>query len=157
MKDFKYTINGKSYRVKVNRIDQASAELEVNGKTYEVELEEPVVSAAPVAAPAPAPKPQPVVASTTPAPAPKTATGEPVISKPTVDGGTTALKSPLPGVIVDVLVKVGDEVKKGQKVLILEAMKMENNINADRDGKVVAIKVSKGDSIMEGTDLILIG
>lgn len=154
MKDFKYTINGKSYRVMVTRIDQTSAQLEVNGKSYEVELETPATAVA--AAPAAAPKAQPV-APTTPAPAPKTATGEPVISKPTVDGGTTAIKSPLPGVIVDVLVKVGDEVKKGQKILILEAMKMENNINADRDGKVVEIKVNKGDSIMEGADLIIIG
>jgi len=143
MKDFKYTINGKSYKVKVTRIDQSSAELEVNGTPYEVQIDKPA-------------KKQPTPA-TTPAPAPKTASGEPVISKPTVEGGTTAIKSPLPGVIVDIVVKVGDEVKKGQKVLILEAMKMENNINADRDGKIIEVKVNKGDSIMEGADLIIIG
>ena len=66
------------------------------------------------------------------------------------------MKSPLPGVILDVKVKVGDAVKKGQTVVILEAMKMENNINADKDGKVTAIKVNKGDSILEGTDLVVI-
>ena len=143
MKDFKYTINGKTYKVKVTRIDQSSADLEVNGKSYEVQIEKPSKK-----------QPAPV---TTPAPAPKTASGEPVIAKPTVEGGTSAIKSPLPGVIVDIVVKVGDEVKKGQKVLVLEAMKMENNINADRDGKIVDIKVNKGDSIMEGADLIIIG
>lgn len=143
MKDFKYTINGKVYKVKVTRIEEESAELEVNGKSYEVQIDKPVKKQS-----APA---------TTPAPAPKTASGEPVISKPTVHGGTTAIKSPLPGVIVDIVVKVGDEVKKGQKVLILEAMKMENNINADRDGKIIEIKVGKGDSIMEGADLLIIG
>lgn len=143
MKDFKYTINGKSYKVKVTRIEQEYAELEVNGKSYEVQIDKPVKKQT-----APA---------TTPAPAPRTATGEPVVSKPTVNAGTSAIKSPLPGVIVDIMVKVGDEVKKGQKILILEAMKMENNINADRDGKIVEIKVNKGDSIMEGTDLVIIG
>ncbi len=143
MKDFKYTINGKSYKVKVTRIEQEYAELEVNGKSYEVQIDKPV-------------KKQPAPA-TTPAPAPRTATGEPVVSKPTVNAGTSAIKSPLPGVIIDIMAKVGDEVKKGQKILILEAMKMENNINADRDGKIVEIKVNKGDSIMEGTDLVIIG
>ena len=66
------------------------------------------------------------------------------------------MKSPLPGVILDIKVKEGDMVKKGQVIIILEAMKMENNINADRDGKVTSIKVSKGDSVLEGTDLVII-
>ena len=66
------------------------------------------------------------------------------------------MKSPLPGVILDIKVNVGDEVKKGQTVVILEAMKMENNIPADRDGKVTAINVKVSDSILEGTDLIII-
>ena len=66
------------------------------------------------------------------------------------------MKSPLPGVILDIKVNVGDSVKKGQLVVILEAMKMENSINADRDGKITAINVSKGDSVLEGTDLVII-
>ena len=69
-----------------------------------------------------------------------------------MDGG-----SPLPGVILSVDCKVGDTVKRGQKILVLEAMKMENNINADRDGKIVEIKVNKGDSVLEGADLVVIG
>ena len=67
------------------------------------------------------------------------------------------VKSPLPGVILSVDCKVGDTVKRGQKILVLEAMKMENNINADRDGKIVEIKVNKGDSVLEGADLVVIG
>ena len=67
------------------------------------------------------------------------------------------MKSPLPGVILDVKVSVGDTVTKGQTLIILEAMKMENTINADRDGKVTAVNVSKGDSVLEGTDLVIIG
>ena len=67
-----------------------------------------------------------------------------------------AVKSPLPGVILDIKVKEGDTVKRGQTIIILEAMKMENNINANKDGKVAEIKVNKGDSVLEGTDLVII-
>ena len=82
---------------------------------------------------------------------------KPVISKPTsVSSGADAVKSPLPGVVNDILVKIGDTVNVGQTVLILEAMKMENNINAIKSGKVTAIKVNKGDSVLEGTELIII-
>ena len=66
------------------------------------------------------------------------------------------MKSPLPGVILDIKIKEGDTVKKCQTVIILEAMKMENNINAHKDGKVVEIKVKQGDSVLEGTDLVII-
>ena len=64
--------------------------------------------------------------------------------------------APLPGVILDIKVNGGDTVKKGQVIIILEAMKMENNINADKDGKITAINVNKGDSVLEGTDLVII-
>ena len=70
--------------------------------------------------------------------------------------GKSGVKSPLPGVILDIKVNVGDAVKKGQTIIILEAMKMENNINADKDGKITAINVSKGESVLEGTDLVII-
>ena len=62
----------------------------------------------------------------------------------------------MPGVIIDVKVNVGDTVKKGDTVVVLEAMKMENNINADRDGKVVAIQVAKGDTVADGAALIVL-
>ena len=70
--------------------------------------------------------------------------------------GKSGVKSPLPGVILDIKVNVGDTVKRGQTIIILEAMKMENNINADKDGKITAINVSKGESVLEGTDLVII-
>ena len=92
-----------------------------------------------------------------PAQAPTTAAGEPVISRPANASVAGAVKSPLPGVILSIDCKVGDVVKRGQKILVLEAMKMENNINADRDGKIVEIKVNKGDSVLEGADLVVIG
>jgi len=139
MKEYKYKINGNLYKVSVGEIEKNIAHVEVNGT---VEMEE----AAPVKVSAPKPSS-----------APRTATGEPVISKPTsVSSGADAVKSPLPGVVNDILVKIGDTVNVGQTVLILEAMKMENNINAIKSGKVTAIKVNKGDSVLEGTELIII-
>ena len=89
------------------------------------------------------------------------ATAEPItpatVVKPAATStGKSGVKSPLPGVILDIKVNVGDTVKKGQTIIILEAMKMENNINADKDGKITAINVSKGESVLEGTDLVII-
>ncbi|MGN0210791.1 MAG: biotin/lipoyl-containing protein [Muribaculaceae bacterium] len=142
MKEFKYKINGNVYNVAVGDINENIAHIEVNGTPYEVEMEE-------------APKPEPVkpvvrpVATSQPAAAPSAAPSRPAAGK----GG---VKSPLPGVILDVKVNVGDEVKKGDLVVILEAMKMENSINADRDGKITAVNVRVGDSVLEGTDLVII-
>lgn len=141
MKEYKYKINGNLYKVSVGEIEKNIAHVEVNGTVYNVEMEED----APVKVSAPKPSS-----------APRTATGEPVISKPSVKSGVDAVKSPLPGVVNDILVNVGDTVNVGQTVLILEAMKMENNINAIKSGKVTAIKVNKGDSVLEGTELIII-
>ena len=129
MKSFKYTINGNVYKVHINSVVDDIAEVEVNGTPYSVKMEKPA-------------KKQ-MVTLKRPAQAPTTASGDPIISRPTSSGAAGAVKSPLPGVILDIKVKEGDVVKKGQTVIILEAMKMENSINADRDGKITAIKVSK--------------
>ena len=139
MKEYKYTINGNVYNVVIGDIEDNIAHVEVNGTHYNVEMEKKQKAAAPIARPRPAAAP---AAASKPA-------AKPAASK----GG---VKSPLPGVILDIKVKEGDEVKKGQTVIILEAMKMENSINADRDGKVTSIKVSKGESVLEGTDLVII-
>ena len=143
MKEYKYKINGNEYNVAVEELEGNKASVTVNGKTYQVELDRPAkpVVTKPVARPAAAPAAAPVAAA--PAPRP-------------VAGGA-GIKAPLPGVILDIKVKVGDTVTKGQTVAILEAMKMENNINADREGQVVAINVEKGQSIAEGTDIITLG
>ena len=143
MKEYKYKINGNEYNVAVEELEGNKASVTVNGKTYQVELDRPAkpVVTKPVARPAAAPAAAPVAA----APAPRPATGG------------AGIKAPLPGVILDIKVKVGDTVTKGQTVAILEAMKMENNINADREGQVVAINVEKGQSIAEGTDIITLG
>lgn len=142
MKQYKYKINGNLYNVTVNDVEDNIANVEVNGTSYKIELEQPVKAA-----------PKPV---TRPAAAPKTETGAPVVTKQPAAAKKDGVKSPLPGVILDLKVKEGDTVKKGQTIIILEAMKMENNINAHKDGKVVEIKVNKGDSVLEGTDLVII-
>ena len=145
MKEYKYKINGNLYNVVIGDIEDNIAHVDVNGTHYTVEMEKK-----PKAAPAPKPVARPVAK---PAAAPAPAASAPA-SKPAA--GKSGVKSPLPGVILDIKVKEGDEVKKGQTVIILEAMKMENSINADKDGKVTAINVSKGESVLEGTDLVII-
>ncbi|MCI1647928.1 MAG: biotin/lipoyl-binding protein [Bacteroides sp.] len=144
MKEYKYKINGNLYKVTIGDIEENIAHVEVNGTSYNVEMEKaPKVSVKPVIRPA----------ATAPAPTPATPVVKPTVSSST---GKSGVKSPLPGVILDIKVNVGDQVKKGQVIIILEAMKMENNINADKDGKITAINVSKGDSVLEGTDLVII-
>ena len=147
MKEYKYKINGNLYNVVIGDIEDNIAHVEVNGTHYTVEMEKKPKSA-------PAPKPV-VRPAAKPAAAPAPAAAAPA-AKPAAGGAKSGVKSPLPGVILDIKVNVGDEVKKGQTVIILEAMKMENSINADRDGKITAINVSKGESVLEGTDLVII-
>ena len=145
MKEYKYKINGNLYKVTIGDIEENIAHVEVNGTPYNVEMDK---------APKAATKPvvRPVTNPTSPAQAPVT----PITKPATPSSGKSGVKSPLPGVILEVKVNVGDTVKKGQTIIILEAMKMENNINADKDGKITALSVNKGDSVLEGTDLVII-
>ena len=147
MKEYKYKINGNLYNVVIGDIEENIAHVEVNGTHYTVEMEKKPKSA-------PAPKPV-VRPAAKPAAAPAPAAAAPA-AKPAAGGAKSGVKSPLPGVILDIKCNVGDEVKKGQTIIILEAMKMENSINADKDGKIAAINVSKGESVLEGTDLVII-
>ena len=142
MKEYKYTINGNKYDVAINEVKDTTAKVTVNGEEYTIEWEKPVEEK-------PVVKVQPVAAKPAAAPAAK-----PAAATAAVDGH--AIKTPLPGVIIDVKVNVGDTVAKGQTVVVLEAMKMENNINADRDGKVVAVQVAKGDTVADGAVLIVL-
>ena len=143
MKEYKYTIEGNKYEVAINEVNGTTAKVTVNGAEYTVEWEKPVEEK-------PVVKVKPAVAKPT---APTTpATAAPAAAP--VSGN--AIKTPLPGVIIDVKVNVGDTVAKGQTVVVLEAMKMENNINADRDGKVTAIQVAKGDTVADGAILVVL-
>ena len=149
MKTYKFKINGNNYEVAINSVEGQTASVSVNGTPYTVELEE--APAAPVQAPVSAP-----AATAAPAPAPAVAAA-PAPAAPAASGAGKAVTSPLPGVIIAIKVNVGDVVKAGQEVAVLEAMKMENSIEATHDGTVTAINVSKGDSILEGAPVVTIG
>lgn len=140
MKEYKLKINGNDYAVTVSNVEDSTAEIEVNGIPFKVEIDRPakrqIIS-------------QPKVN--------KPAQVEANVAKPVISGTETVVTSPLPGVILEVNVKEGENVKKGQKLMVLEAMKMENVIEATADGKVISIKANKGDSVLEGASLIIIG
>lgn len=145
MAQYKFKINGNEYNVAINSVEGNIADVTVNGASYKVEMENtpapapaaPAAQAAPAAAPAPAPQAAPV-------------------SAPAATGAGKPVTSPLPGVIIEVSVKVGDAVKAGQQVAVLEAMKMENAIEAASAGTVTAIHVNKGDSVLEGAPIVTI-
>ena len=150
MKEYKYIINGKEYTVNIENLQGNQANVTVNGKAYDVEIvgREPkkvTPAAKPAAAPATAPKTA-APAAAPKAPAPAAAAGE-----------GTPFKAPLPGTINAIKVAVGQQVNVGDVVLILEAMKMENEITAEKAGTITSITVQKGDSVMEGTTMFTIG
>ena len=126
----------------------------VNGKTYDVQVEEtngtPAPASAPASAPVSAPAPAPAPAPT-PAPAPAPA---PVKAAP---GAGEEIKCPMPGNILDVKISNGQSVKKGDVLIILEAMKMENEIMAPKDGTVTSVCVNKGDVVNPGQVLATLG
>ena len=132
MRKFSITVNGTAYEVEVEELDAAS------------------VSAAPAAAPAPAAKPAPAVK---PAPAAKPVAEAPKAAAPAAQGSIT-ISSPMPGNINDVRVSVGQTVKKGDDLIILEAMKMENEIKAPQDGTVASVNVTKGATVNTGDVLV---
>ena len=151
MRTYSYNVNGAQYDVTIESIQGQVAKMNVNGVLFDVEiLGAPLTegdlpdAAAAVAPAAAAPAPTPTAAA--PAPAAKGAAG-----------AGTPINAPLPGVVTKVLVAVGQAVKKGETVVVLEAMKMENNITAECDGSVTGVCVAAGDSVMEGTTLVTIG
>ncbi|HKK63133.1 MAG TPA: biotin/lipoyl-containing protein [Bacteroidales bacterium] len=139
MKEFKFTINGNDYAVDVIDFEDNIARLEVNGTPFEVEVHKKVKT------------------SKTPrviAPAPKSP------SKPVIDkrerGDAHPVTAPLPGNILEVKVKPGDIIEKGQLMMVMEAMKMENQVLADRQGVIESIPVMQGDSVLQGDTLVYI-
>lgn len=145
MKEYKLKINGNNYNVVIHEFEGNLAKLEVNGSEFNVEVDRPTTTAPKVKINKP----------TATVPAPQQTTVAKPSSAP-VQGGSKVI-SPLPGIILDIVVKPGDVVKKGQKLIVLEAMKMENMIESNTDGTIASISVNKGDSVLEGTLLITIG
>ncbi|MCR4811889.1 MAG: acetyl-CoA carboxylase biotin carboxyl carrier protein subunit [Bacteroidales bacterium] len=140
MKNFKFKINGTDYNVDINEVEGQEIKLNVNGTPYNVTVDAEV-------------KQKPAVKR----PAPKAAAAPAAAPAPAAGGAGTKVTTPLPGTILDVFVNVGDKVNAGQRVVLLEAMKMENNIECDVAGTVTEVKCRKGDSVLEGDVLVVIG
>ena len=151
MRTYSYNVNGAQYDVTIESIQGQVAKMNVNGVLFDVEIlgapltEGDLPEAAAAVEPAAA-APAPTSTAAAPAPAAKGAAG-----------AGTPINAPLPGVVTKVLVAAGQAVKKGETVVVLEAMKMENNITAECDGSVTGVCVAAGDSVMEGTTLVTIG
>ena len=146
MKKFSFTINGNAYDLDIKSVEDNVAEVEVNGFTYTVEFDRVLETTK-----------TPRLIRTEAVPSTDITPSEQKTSSPAGPKGSGFIKSPLPGTIIDVHVKVGDNVRTGDKLLTLEAMKMENIINSDKSGKVVAVKFQKGEAVMEGDILIEVG
>ncbi len=142
MKNYKLKINGNDYNVDINEVEGQEIKLDVNGTSYVVTVDQELKQ-----------QRKPVVSTPRPQAAPA-ATSAP---KGNAAAAGSKVTTPLPGTILDVFVNVGDTVKEGQTVVLLEAMKMENNIEADTAGTVKEVKVRKGDSVLEGDVLVVIG
>lgn len=169
MSQYKFKINGKDFDVTVNSVEGKNASVTVNGVDYNVELSEPVAGGVPSAGGV-APETHATLAINAGGAAPSNTPAAPGLpTSPATAGSVPAsavrpegrseagagkkIVSPLPGVIIDVCVKEGDAVKRGQKIAVIEAMKMENDILAESDGTVTAIYVKKTDSVLEGADI----
>lgn len=143
MKEYNYKIKGQDFNVKIESVEGDIAKVEVNGIQFDVQLEKPVAQPKPVV--------RAVAAPVKTVEAPKAA-----VEAAQVAAGVTVVSAPLPGTINDIKVTVGQAVKKGDTLIVLEAMKMENNIDCERDGKIASVNVNKGDTVMEGSVLVTI-
>ena len=148
MNKFEYKVQGVDYEVEIEEMEGNIAKVSVNGIPFEVELKQPINPAKAITRP----KVVAPVAAAAPAPAPAARPAAPAAPA----GAGAAVKAPLPGTISSINVKVGDKVNVGDTVLVLEAMKMQNNIEAESTGTVTSIAVNVGDSVMEGAVLITI-
>ena len=137
MKEYKYTINGTKYEVAIGDIEDCNVTVTVNGEEYKVEMERPAEPE----------KKKPVLGKVAASSTDNDAAAP--SSKGATTGAGTAIKAPLPGVITDIMVQVGDEVQAGDTVVVLEAMKMANALQAEKAGKVTAVCVKIGESVME--------
>ncbi len=141
-KEYKYTINGNQYEVIIGDVAENTATVTVNGEEYKVEME-------------PEPEEEKKVVVRKPVASESSENSENSETSANINTNN-AIKAPLPGVITEVCVSVGDEVKAGDTVVVLEAMKMANNIETEKSGKVTAVCVNPGQSVMEDDALVVI-
>ena len=148
MSKYQYKVNGIDYNVEIQDIENNIAYVSVNGKQFEIEMPETINTHS-------KPKKEVTQKESKPATVTRKQAQEPKQeSKPASKG--MKVTAPLPGTITEVKVTVGQAVKEGDTVVVLEAMKMANNLDSEKTGKVVAILVKVGDSVMEDTPLVVI-
>lgn len=148
MKQYKFVINGNEYEVSIQDVDDHVVDVEVNGTHYKVEVDKQIT---------PQKTPKLVRSVSVPSTEIYEKQDEKKINLASVVKGAGAnVVAPLPGVVLDILVREGDNVRIGQRLLVLEAMKMENNIDSDKEGVVSSIKVHRGDSVQQGELLMII-
>ena len=145
MAKYQYTVEGTDYDVEILEIEDNVAKVNVNGAEFVVELKQALKPTTRPIKQVVAPEPKPAASA---APAQKPA--------PAPAGAGRNICAPLPGTIIDLKVNVGDQVKEGDTLLILEAMKMQNNIEAETAGTVTSVMVKEGESVMEGAVLVTI-
>jgi len=151
MNKYQYKVQGVDYEVEIAEVEGNIAKVNVNGIPFEIELQKPINAAKhPTLSIPKVAAPQPVTPA---APQPAAQPAQPAAAA----GAGTPLKAPLPGTITDIKVAVGQQVAVGDIVLVLEAMKMQNNIEAEYAGTVTSITVKQGDTVMEGSVLMTIG
>ena len=152
MSKYQYKVQGVDYEVEIEEVEGNIAKVNVNGIPFEVELQHPINAAKhPTLA---KPKVEPVAPV---AAAPAAAKPAATTPQPQASASGTPVRAPLPGTVTDILVAVGQKVNIGDTVLVLEAMKMQNNIEAEYAGTITSIMVNKGDTVMEGSVLLTIG
>jgi len=153
MNKYQYKVKGVDYEVEIAEVEGNIAKVNVNGIPFEVELQKPINAAKHPTMNTPkvqAPRPAATIPAASPASAPAAAPAA-------VAGAGTPLKAPLPGTVTEIKVQVGQQVNVGDTVLVLEAMKMQNNIEAETAGQVTSILVKQGDTVMEGAVMLTIG
>ena len=147
---YEYTVQGVDYEVEIEEVEGNIAKVNVNGIPFEVELQKPINAAKhPTITRPKVEAPKPVA----PTPPPAAAPAQPAAPA----GAGSPVKAPLPGTITELKVQVGQQVNVGDVVLVLEAMKMQNNIEAEYAGTVTSITVKQGETVMEGAVLMTIG
>ena len=157
MKTYQYKVQGVDYEVEIAEVEGKIAKVNVNGIPFEIEMQKPI-NAAKHPALAATKRTAPVAeAPVAPKPAPVQPAAKPQAAQAAHAGAGNPVKAPLPGTINAINVKVGDTIAVGDVVVVLEAMKMQNNIEAEYAGTVTSITVNPGDSVMEGAVLMTIG
>ena len=154
MKKYQYKVQGVDYEVEIAEVEGKIAKVNVNGIPFEIEMQKPI-NAAKHPALAATKRTAPVAAAPA-APVQSVEKPRPAAPAAPAAGAGNAVKAPLPGTINAINVKVGDTIAVGDVVVVLEAMKMQNNIESEYAGTVTAINVTQGDSVMEGSVLLMI-